>query len=187
MSAPQAMDPEDMAATNAIFWTRRGWNGSEIMMLSTSPHLTRKPNHTRIRLLSATSVKTITIAYQGIEALYLLLGGLGMRNSYGDSFAFDSLFFPLSVIGLMRIPGALWMTEDYSYADYNGDTAAIEVTKPEPDAFDYSRVSVASTEIMYPANDWRGWIVRILIILPSTFFLTLTAYYLFHNGGVKKT
>lgn len=126
-----------MAASNALFWTGKGWNGSELMMGSTIPYLTRRPNHQRIRLMSATFVKTITIAYQGMQALYLLLGGLGMRNSYGDSFAFDSLLFPLAVIGLGRIPGALWMTEDYSYADYNEDATAIKVSDPIPEDFDF--------------------------------------------------
>jgi hypothetical protein len=89
--------PENMAAANAILWTERGWDGSESMITDPGLELVRVPNHIRIRFFSATCAKTVTIIFQGVEALFLLLGGLGMRSSYGDSFAFDSLSLSLSL------------------------------------------------------------------------------------------
>lgn len=103
----------DMAAGNALFWTSHGWDGSEAMLIKSRDICIREPPPLRKRLLSTDALKTVIVTLQGIQAVYLIVD----FNSGFTGFALDSVFMPLAFIGLLRLPSALWLTEEYLFVD----------------------------------------------------------------------
>ena len=48
----------DMAGSNALFWTTKGWNGSEVVMRESRRLLTRTPRERHAAILSGSFAKT---------------------------------------------------------------------------------------------------------------------------------
>ncbi|KAH7012695.1 uncharacterized protein B0I36DRAFT_340135 [Microdochium trichocladiopsis] len=97
-----------------------GWNGTEAMITASIPYCTALPLHAHAELLSWETVKTAIITLQGVQALYVLAGGLG-RNVEGTNTglqdAVDNAFFPFTLIGLFRLTAAYWLTSSgFGYA-----------------------------------------------------------------------
>jgi hypothetical protein len=152
-------------------------------MRSSRVFLTRIPSRARISFFSATSAKTLTITLQGVQAIYCLL----VRPlDWGVAMAVDSIFFPLALLGLLRLPAAIWLTEDYSYADYSTDVKIPQVPASNRDSnvrqsedrpftqpktlrtmglLDASPSLLVKSE--YAARNWRGILVRVLFLLHS--------------------
>jgi hypothetical protein len=111
--------PSDLAATNAIFWTTKGWNGEESMVISAMPFQIQVSQKSHIDIFSITMLKTVIITLQGCSALYSLTGGLAgsiptsMNVAMGSGM--DVIFFPLAILGLLRLCAAAWLTEDFAY------------------------------------------------------------------------
>ena len=61
------------------------------------------------RLLSIDSLKTIIVTLQGVHAVYFLFSD--GWNSLAQQ------FMPLAIIGLVRLPAALWLTDDWLFVD----------------------------------------------------------------------
>ena len=108
---------QDLAATNAIFWTSNGWNGGEEMVTACAPHCLRLPEHTHVEVASLTTLKTIITTLQGVSALYILIGAMSGAALPGVAIGFgiDAVFFPLAILGLLRLCAATWLTEDFVY------------------------------------------------------------------------
>lgn len=196
----KSWNAEDMAASNTLFWTAKGWDGSESIMRSSRVFLTRIPSRTRISFFSATSAKTLTITLQGVQAIYCLL----VRPlDWGVAMAIDSIFFPLALLGLLRLPAAIWLTEDYSYADYNTDVKIPQVPASNRDSnvrqsedrpftqpktlramglLDASPSLLVKSE--YAAQNWRGILVRVLFLLPLAGFALTSLCFTFPRSGV---
>lgn len=84
------------------------------------------PESTRTSLLSQTTVKTLVVTLPGLQALLSLVGGLAGNEALGEwqkGLSIESIFFPLSLLGLLRLFAAPWLTEDYVYleGDDTGD------------------------------------------------------------------
>ncbi|EUC51141.1 hypothetical protein COCMIDRAFT_80258, partial [Bipolaris oryzae ATCC 44560] len=111
---------QDFAASNAIFWTSNGWDGSEHMASATAQYCLRYPETTHARPLSLTTLKTVITTLQGISALMILIGAITGSSMLPDrvGFGVDTIFFPLAILGLLRLSAAAWLTEDYVYQDY---------------------------------------------------------------------
>ncbi|KAH8680376.1 hypothetical protein BGZ61DRAFT_508019 [Ilyonectria robusta] len=107
----------DLAATNALFWTPRGWDGSEAMSNSLL-YCTHLPEHSRVSVFSRETIKTLIVTFQGIQAIVLLSGVFvaGSDVHFTIWMAVDIIFFPLALIGLLRLCCALWLNEDFSYS-----------------------------------------------------------------------
>jgi hypothetical protein len=105
-----------MAANCALFWTSNGWDGSEEMMLKSRAFCTRVPSLRRITFISISAATTLIVTIQGVQSVYSPVQGF-FDGNYAVSLAFDSIFYSLAFLGLMRLPAALWLTEDYSYMD----------------------------------------------------------------------
>jgi hypothetical protein len=182
-----------MAASNAYFWTERGWDGTEEMMGKSRVYCTSIPLHHRTELFSKETAKTIAITLQGVQAIYSLIGGLTGQMDYPLTVNLATIFFPLAVFGLMRLPTAPWITEDYRYADYH---TIAESSRPLPD--DHSALlgqapllpkartlmSMGMVEPYYsidgcfhPFKSWRGFAVRIGFIIPLFLLLILCIIY----------
>ncbi|ORY19599.1 hypothetical protein BCR34DRAFT_582292 [Clohesyomyces aquaticus] len=99
----------NFAASNAIFWTERGWKGGEHKTIAVEVNLAFLSS-THVKRISATMLMTIIITLQGISALYLLIGSL--VNPWGVSYGFimgmslDTLFIPFAILGLWRLCAA---------------------------------------------------------------------------------
>jgi hypothetical protein len=173
------------------------------MMSSSRIFLTRIPSRTRISLLSATSAKTLTITLQGVQSIYSLL--IKPRN-WGFVMALDSVFFPLAVLGLLRLPAALWLTEDFSYADYNKDVEILRAPVSISDSTVHQSQDPSSTQSktlltmglldvessslndsMHPTQSWRGIFVRVLFLLPLTGLFMTSLFFTFPRKGVGFT
>lgn len=109
--------PNDLAATNALFWTTKGWNGDESMVNSAAPYRVQTPQKTHVDIFSATMLKTLIVSLQGVSALYSIVGGLTGSIPDGGlaGLGLDTIFFPLAMIGLLRLCAAAWLTEDFAY------------------------------------------------------------------------
>jgi hypothetical protein len=119
-------DKNDIAASNAIFWTADGWNGGEELVIAATPYCLRYPDHNIVPLFSSTTVKTIFTTLQGASAVYALVAlQFGAKDlSFSVFMAVDMIFFPLAVLGLLRLCAALWLVDDFEYAWRDGiDTA----------------------------------------------------------------
>lgn len=119
-SAMWRMNKQIIGATNALFWTARGWDGSENMIYTSSEHRVHLPENTRVPIFSSEMLNTSIVTLQGIQALYTIVSGLtGKSTSIStlNSLALDTIFFPLAVMGLLRVFCAFWLRSDYEYSD----------------------------------------------------------------------
>ncbi len=185
-----------MAATNAIFWTAHGWDGSEGMISKGQTFCTRLPQGKRVKILSATSIKTLIVTLQGVQAIYMVIRGVAGHHYQALSattHALDLIFLPLSIFGLLRLPAALWLTEDYSYADYNGATANSAVSNLDnwvsaenltPNNLD-TLTSVDITDLpdisaqynFHPSTSWRSRISRATSLVLILGLLSISLLY----------
>jgi hypothetical protein len=165
----------DMAASNALFWTADGWDGSEEMMVKSRLFCTRTPSMPRIALFSGAAIKTAIVAFQGLQAIYYV--------AIPDSSAsMATLFFPVALLGLLRIPPALWLSEDYSYADVGAQEdgnrpdakhSSTRVTQPPITVRPLQTDAAIPRSNTHPTGSWRGILVRAGF---SLFVLALTAF-----------
>ncbi|KAI1856267.1 hypothetical protein JX265_011779 [Neoarthrinium moseri] len=108
--------PVDAAAANAVFWNQHGWDGSEEMVMRALPYCTLLPDHGTVELLSTEMLKTAIVTMQGLQALVSLVGGVTGTVLFNQYFGLDGIFGPLSVMGLLRLYAAPWLTDDYMYS-----------------------------------------------------------------------
>ena len=111
----KSWSPLDMAATNAIFWTKHGWDGSEEMIQKSQDFCIQPPSGHRIDVFSGSAVVTVIVALQGGQALYDLIRG--QASFYSSQIAFSTIFYPLALLGLLRLPAAMWLTNDFIYTN----------------------------------------------------------------------
>jgi hypothetical protein len=127
---------------------------------------------------------TLIVITQGVQSVYSPVQGF-FDGNYAFSLAFDSIFYSLAFLGLMRLPAALWLTEDYSYMDIDKvestageemDGAEMEVVTTKPGSIRAlsttglpardSRFSTPQQEMFHPSNSWRGMLIRIVFLIP---------------------
>jgi hypothetical protein len=194
--------PLNMAASNANFWTDEGWDGSETMIWKSRRFCTRPPTKTRIDFFSGTAAKTLIVALQGIQAIYQLIMGMvePEAKKYADLLAFQAIFNPLSIIGLFRLPVALWLTEDYAYANLNDASetphghrldaikyAAVPQHEKRPEStttlalFEVSSIELSNA--FHPANNWRGWLIPAAFSVPLVGLWGMTLFYITPLNG----
>lgn len=188
----------DMAASNAVFWTNKGWDGSEEMIRKSREYCLREPARTHIGFFSGTAAKTLIVTLQGFQAIYALLLGITSpkSNKYDDLVAFNYIFVPLAIFGLLRLPVAFWLAEDYSFANFNtretSDTSTESLQENEQkraitSETEYSTTgllglnSVAEEDSFHSANSWRGIAARAFFPTLLTPLLGITLYYLSHG------
>jgi len=113
--------PSDMAATNAIFWTSSGFDGSEEMAARSVQYCARLPKKARMTLISADSIKTLIITLQGIHTVFLNefdIPGDRPNESmarFRAGVSVGNALSPLALFGLLRLCAAFWITDEFSY------------------------------------------------------------------------
>lgn len=110
----------DLVTANAIFWTSQGWDGSENTAVQFHPALGDDSgiNDVHQSLLSWTTLQTVIVTLQGLQASYLLVGNnfpaTGFVTPPGYmAFALDNIFLCISLLGLVRLCAAPWLTDDF--------------------------------------------------------------------------
>ena len=122
--------PQRAAASNALFWTHDGWNGSKDMIISTRRFIAVLPEKPRVKLLSKSSFKSIIVTAQGVQAIWLLVGNfVNAKANESFTLSIDSLFLPLAALGLIRLCAALWLLEDFTYSYKPSPPGASEIYK----------------------------------------------------------
>ncbi|PVH67558.1 hypothetical protein DL98DRAFT_640370 [Cadophora sp. DSE1049] len=157
-----------MAATNAVFWDGRRWDGSLKIMTRKKYSATKFPASNHVNWASTSVFQTLIVSLQGIQAAYTITIHAGGREAV-PSHPISHVFFPLAVLGLLRLPAALWLTEEYGYRegedpepqdnDDDGDDVALDnllSREQRPPASSYLH-----SEQFYPQSSWRGVVVRI--------------------------
>jgi MFS family permease len=83
-------------------------------------------------------LKTVITTLQGGAAAYSLVGSfLGLPNvGFITLMGLDMVFYPLAILGLLRLCAAAWLTEDFAYGllhDYGGRTPTQDFHVPKFD------------------------------------------------------
>jgi hypothetical protein len=170
----------DMAASNAIFWVGC-WDGSEEMIQKSRNFCTRPPNNHHIEPISGSSVITIVVTLQGVQALYALLRG--RSGTYSYSTALGTIFFPLAVFGLLRLPAALWLTDNYAYRNAEDWDVVVVSRDGEPDSRsrELSSLEISEGSIgdrFHSPKSWRGLLLRGLYLLAVLGLMSLSLFFL---------
>ncbi|KAF2183401.1 hypothetical protein K469DRAFT_739888 [Zopfia rhizophila CBS 207.26] len=173
----------DMAASNAGFWTSKGWDGSEEMMGRSREFCVRVPPSPRAVLCSGSTIKTVIVTLQGAQALYVLLAGATKTMDYAATIALDSIFFPLGIFGLLRLSAAFWLTDDYRYSDQKSLQTLDNTSYQHYIPTEVPRTALTIDFIDAPINDlrhrfhsmksWRSRVVAILFLVPIVSLLGL--------------
>ncbi|KAM7218506.1 hypothetical protein V8F06_006110 [Rhypophila decipiens] len=119
----RSWDAADLAASNTLFWTSNGWDGSEQMADSTLPFCSRLPENTRVAFFSGDMVKTLIVTLQGCQVVFMTINIFKLTTldenlpPFSARMGLDIIFFHIALIGLMRIFCCLWLTQDFSYSN----------------------------------------------------------------------
>ncbi|KAF4943780.1 hypothetical protein FSARC_14831 [Fusarium sarcochroum] len=111
-------DKVDLAATNALFWTDGGWDGSEEIINFSRPRCVQLPDSNMVTLLSRDAIKTLIVTLQGLQAVVLLLGSQidPTAPRFNVFMGVDIIFFPVALFGLLRLCSCLWLTDEFAFA-----------------------------------------------------------------------
>ena len=112
----RAWCPANMAAANAIFWTAAGWDGSEEMAARSVLYCIALPEKARLSPLSWSAIETAIVTIQGVQAVVIIAGSVYARwDVLNSGFSIDTAFLPVSILGLLRLYAAFWLTDDFLY------------------------------------------------------------------------
>lgn len=207
----KSWNANDMAASNALFWTSHGWDGSESMIALTSTYLIKPPPHSRVSIFSKSFVKTVVITFQGVQATYALVVGFTKSAAAVDiaDIALDRLFFPLAVLGLIRLFAAAWVTEDYYYDEHEDRLARsstpielVPSTSQKDHPFEQTTAyipletrTISSVGLIdrspssrfHPENSWRGILFKVVFLIPIIGLVVMCLLYMIPFGTTPGT
>ncbi|KAK4463258.1 hypothetical protein QBC42DRAFT_285733 [Cladorrhinum samala] len=155
--------PERFSATNAAFFTHKGWTSSEQKMEESLRDLVRWPPSTRASLLSVSVLGTLVVAIQGVQVLneMIIVPTLGLDSSQGVA----TVFFPLAIISLFRLFPALCITQDFAFREDRA-RAGIEIRRARQQPGGLNAASNAS--ISDQPRLWPAIALRISAVLVFT-------------------
>ncbi len=186
-----------MAASNAIFWTKQRWDGSEDMISKSIIYCLRQPSRTHIDIMSGTAAKTLVVGLQGFSAIYALLMGVIRpgSNEYANLVSISYVFVPLTIFGLFRLPIAFWLSEDYSFANFDtldGKSMEMETLSSKRPVAHARSISAegllevetsnslgeGEEETFYPVKSWHGFLVRAIFMVMLALLWGITLFYM---------
>lgn len=192
---------EILASSNALFWTTNGWNGSEDMIREGRKYCIRLPPRSHADLLSKSFMNTVIVTLQGVQALYELL----LVEKFNNNINLATVFLPLALLGLIRLPSALWITDGFAYNYYDvklSNERGSQVTTTTKTGY-HELITVplsgddtpqwpppTSDDISYaefrPRKSIHGYVARIIFLTPLLGMAGLTVfwtYWVSKDGG----
>jgi hypothetical protein len=145
-------------------------------------------------------VKTVVITIQGVQAIIVLLKGFS-DNVFISNIAIDTIFFPLAVLGLLRLFAAFWLTENYFYAELEDRSMAPAwkrtPSSPGSQTMPYLLSETRTTSEMelldpadyspatrfHPVSSWRGRLFRFIFLLPIICLWIMTLMFIIPSGN----
>ena len=188
----KAWDQNDLASTNAIFWTKRGWDGSEEMIATSAAYCYHLPENTRIALFSREMITTIIVTSQGIQATLSLMGALdtdGTNSGFVKWMGVDTIFFPLAMISLLRLCCAFWLNDDFGYSTSH----SLALDKRANSNESSSGTLLAPMDVpprprfQRPSSSWGSGILRSLFLFIVISIIALNAMYFIRGGRQTAT
>jgi hypothetical protein len=112
----QSWDSAELAAVNAAFWnpTTRRWDGTEATLLSARSSLTSPPETSYVKIISGSTLATVVLTLQGVQAIYFMIASIAPLT-YGFPDGLPYIFLPIGLLGLLRLPAAPWVTNEWGY------------------------------------------------------------------------
>jgi len=192
---------EILASSNALFWTTNGWDGSEDLIIEGRKYCIRLPPRSHAELLSKSFVNAVIATLQGVQALYELL----LVENFNNNMNLATVFLPLALIGLIRLPSALWITDGFAYNHYdinlNNKRASEVITTTKAGYHELITVPLSgddtpkwppltSDDTSYaefrPRTSIHGYVARIIFLTPLLGMVGLTVfftYWMTKDGG----
>lgn len=198
---------QDMAAANAIFWVSSDddngkagsetghWDGTEEMAAKSTKYITATSPTTHASILSGEFIKTAIVTLQGVQAIYVFVGGIvGVTKM--PRFALDTLFFAAAFLGLLRLFAAFWLTSEYAYlaqSDSHSEPLSSKQAlpadetprddggeaqyEPLPGTWDLDPTQGKNQRLRL-ASFWLSRVFRLVYILPVVAFWGITLLFL---------
>ncbi|KAH8881135.1 hypothetical protein GQ53DRAFT_888841 [Thozetella sp. PMI_491] len=175
----------DMATSNALLWTDRGWDGSEEIALLCMDQCVHLPETSSIGLLSREMATTWVVTLQGAQAVYLVIGGY-IGGSTGapetDTFiramALDTIFFPIAAVGLVRLCAARWLTQDFLFTAADPNKSISSPRRDSLDSLLESPTQLAEGENRFRSASWASTTFRALLLMVILGLWTISVLYL---------
>lgn len=110
-------DAADLAAVNAAFWDTklRRWDGTHHTLVLSRRYLTTPPESSHVKLVSGSTLATVVLTLQGVQALFYLVG-TAVSTFIGFPDGLPTTFLPIGLLGLLRLPAAAWISNEWGYA-----------------------------------------------------------------------
>ncbi|KAI9761124.1 MAG: hypothetical protein M1840_002021 [Geoglossum simile] len=178
----------DLAATNAVFWDGYRWDGSVNILMEEKKRAIGFPEGGRVPWASGSMFHTFIISLQGAQAVYIAIAH-ARNDIITPGHPISYVFFPLAILGLLRIPAAPWLTDEYWYEKREGPepqqaSNSIEMGDIEtddllpPEQAPPVDNTLISTQF-YPQRSWRGIVVRTaflgaLLLLLATIIVSMS-------------
>ena len=116
----RSWDATELAAVNAAFWdsTTRRWDGTDTTVLSARKYLTSPPEASHVKIISGSTLATVLLVLQGVQALLYMISYLSTSSApkllpFPDGLPY--LFVPIGLLGLVRLPAAAWVSNEWGY------------------------------------------------------------------------
>jgi hypothetical protein len=132
----------------------------------------------RCPFFSVSTVKTLLVTIQGIQAAYDLAKGLSL-GGYALQVSLPTVFQPLAIAGLFRLLASPWLTDDYRYATTK---FMLEKSRSQNE-----RALLSTLEAKLPPHRTKKWPARVMktfFLLSTTTLVILAAYYIKPNPRV---
>ena len=181
----KSWDRADMAACNAVFWVgeRKRWDGSEEIMVKSRAWITKIPDIAHVDLLSGSSVTSLVITAQGIDATFLIICSSIPGSPYRISGVLSGIFTPLGCLGLMRLPALFWLSSDYGFMNYSTPQSVPLLVQPDLEKvvsdnilqLQASHVDMTVQDRLLPPHCWKGMMYRIFWLLTIWGILGISA------------
>lgn len=161
---------DDMVAANSVLWTDSGWHNPTQLRKIPGKHASFSlPRKGRISLLSASALKTLLVALQGIQAVYLLSEYLAKGKHL---LSMTTIFLPIAVLGLLRLPAAPWLFDE-SGCFHNISYALEPAEATDPLLVEESEKVDEDRERMLPQSSVWAVFTRVYFLLCLMVALTL--------------
>jgi hypothetical protein len=164
------------------------------------PFCLHVPHQSFIDPFSASAAKTLIVTLQGAQALVLVAFGSiqsTTRSSYQSDVSLATMFQPLAILGLLRLPAALWMSDVYAYqygiaedgglseaSKLMGNKTSTEVARTASGISPMTQNEETAVRFR-PIHGIYGIMTRLFYLITMSGLSGYTTYFLFPSWGLE--